>query len=107
MSDAHLYCAVEAALSDEQKALILERWEHLNPHQKGAHVADILDLVRSCDGDLEYSEPWWEEHGDKAPIGDNTLWAIAIIAVVWFTPGQNVNVPSYEAVAELVGKVEL
>ena len=60
----HLFLGVEAILSPEEKSLFLENVFAEAPRLRGAHVADVLDLMSDYDMHLEVTEPQYEEHAD-------------------------------------------
>jgi hypothetical protein len=51
--------AVEAALPEESAAA-LARFTTMNPHWRGAHWADVLDVLYDSDSNLDVTEPIYE-----------------------------------------------
>jgi hypothetical protein len=56
--------AVERVLSVES-AKALENFLTLNPRQRGAHWADVLDILDDSDSNLEVTEPLWDALGER------------------------------------------
>ena len=61
----HLFLGVEAILSDEEKDTFLENVFAEYPNLRGAHVADVLDIMYDHDEHLEVTEPQYEEHEEE------------------------------------------
>lgn len=70
------YLAVQDALTEPARQRVLEWWEHTNPHQRGAHVADILDLLCECDAFVALTDPYWEMHGDRLADELGEAWHV-------------------------------
>lgn len=51
--------AIESVIPDGMRDVILDR----HPSQRGATVADLLDIASDNDTGLEHTEPAWEEFG--------------------------------------------
>lgn len=54
------YIAVEKALDENVKKIILENAIRADPFTAGAKVADILDMYHNHDSCLSFTEPYWE-----------------------------------------------
>jgi hypothetical protein len=54
---------VQNALTRPAQGLALARMIELNPHLRGAHLSDVLDMLDQSDSFLGLSEPYWEQHG--------------------------------------------
>jgi hypothetical protein len=80
-------------LTGAQKAAIIERFANSNPHWRGAHADDILDVLDQSDANLDQVEPFYEQH-PELPDGSGT----AIRALIW--SGQPVTL---ENVLRLLG----
>lgn len=95
MSDElELSLACEAALSEEQKDAILTRLGELNPHWRGAGVADYLSQLWDMDAHLDLTEPAYEWFGQAG--------VVATLALLYTesTP------PQWEAIEHLVEKIK-
>lgn len=107
MSGPHVYVAIENALTDEQRSTLLATFVAMNPHYDGAHVADIIDHVHDADALLEYTEPFWDDHGGRLTEADQSYIVPAVIALVLAHPGwptsRDVDL-SFERVMALVIK---
>lgn len=57
--------AIDRALTDEERALFLERVYNRVPRLVGAHVADVLDIWDNSDAFLGLTEPFWEAHAGE------------------------------------------
>lgn len=80
MSDrTHEYLAVDRALTGPERADLIRRWYEINPHQRGALAADILDQLDSTDAHLDVVEPLEDEHRDEYPGRPIGLCALAVI----------------------------
>lgn len=81
-----IYLAVQDAMSEAAQTRILEWWARTNPYRRGAHVADILDLLYESDSYLNLSEPFWERHGERlaGELGEHwqTVGVSAVAAVI-------------------------
>lgn len=71
--------AVTAALSQEQMETIVSRFTAVNPHWRGAEVADILDALDQGDSDLATTEPFFEAHPEITGLGVG----VAARALIW------------------------
>lgn len=58
---------VEKAMTEEERQGFLDDLIMLNPHLRGAHVADLLDMLAESDANLDVIEPMYEEHGNEVP----------------------------------------
>lgn len=56
---------VEAALTMEEKTTFLDRMTARNPGWRGAHVADLLDVMDDSDAHIDIVEPLCEAHPDE------------------------------------------
>lgn len=67
MNDHHrtsLVLTADRMLDDAERARFLGAFTLVNPHWRGAHVADILDELRNCDAHLDRIEAAFDEAGD-------------------------------------------
>lgn len=71
--------AVTAALTDEQRQAVVDRFTRMNPHWRGAGAADILDALDQSDSDLAATEPFFDAHPDLIVDGAG----IAARALIW------------------------
>lgn len=98
--------AIEAAMTEEQRQAFLGRFYRLNPHWRGARVADILDELDNADANLEVTEPFFERHSDLLSIpaapGRGHPAALAVLALHW--SGDQI---SPEAVRSLLARAGL
>lgn len=79
------YSAVAQALTPPARTLILQRWSRMNPHYADLHVDDILDLLYDADAYLQWTEPYWETHGERLAEQLGERWDVigpAMMAVV-------------------------
>lgn len=56
MTQDDLTLVVEANMDEHEKLLFLERVRQLNPQLRGAHVADVLEMLYDGDAYLAYRE---------------------------------------------------
>lgn len=54
--------AVEGRMTEEEREEFLARMTWRNPHLRGAHVADILDMLYESDAYLGIVEPFFEDN---------------------------------------------
>jgi hypothetical protein len=79
---------IERAMSEEERAKLLEQVVIRNPHMRGAQVADVLDESYNADHFLSLTEPFWESDEGQliarsASIRLRHLVAIALLAAGW------------------------
>lgn len=89
---------VAEALEPGQRERILARWNTANPHQRGAEVPDILDMLAQADSDLDVIEPFIELNPG---IVHDAVCTCAILAIIWSRPGDApraaVTIEAYQA----------
>lgn len=56
MKEDELSLVVEATMDEREKRLFLDRVTAINPQLRGAHVADILEMLYDGDAYLAYRE---------------------------------------------------
>jgi len=67
IEDVHLQ--TEYAMELAQRKAFLERLNALNPHMRGAQVADYLAILHDADAALEFVEPAFDElHGQSEDV---------------------------------------
>jgi hypothetical protein len=81
MAEVNPVSAITRALSPAQQVTIVRRFTQLNPHWRGAGVADILDILYQSDSDLETTEPFFEANPDIIGPGAG----VAARALIWST----------------------
>ena len=80
MSDrTHEYLAVDRALTGFERTQLTRRWYEINPHQRGAMAADILEHLDSTDAHLDVIEPIEDAHRDDYPRRPIGLCALAVM----------------------------
>jgi hypothetical protein len=78
--------AVDRALTSDERDLFLGMFCALNPHWRGAHVADALEALNNADAHCSIVEPMYEAHGEEVP--EEGLLASATCAAIYIhTPG--------------------
>lgn len=99
MNSSEASLAVEAAMTEDEKAKFLIVFCDLNPHYKGAHVADVLDELNGRDAHCDQVELMLQTH---VPAEDDVLVATAIRACLYLHhPRRYV----WQDVAELLSRV--
>lgn len=88
----------------EESDRALLRFTEKNPHWRGAHWDDCLEVLFETDGDLEVTEPLYEEHPDVREWND--LPAAIALTLAWasidfYTAGHD---RQYEIVMEWIRK---
>jgi hypothetical protein len=53
---------VQERMTEEERQKFLERMTGRNPHLRGAHVADVLDMLYEQDAFLALAEPFYEAY---------------------------------------------
>jgi hypothetical protein len=70
--------AVAGALDDRARTRLLLRWEAVNPHLAGAHVADVLEMLDGADSDLDLIEAVlpgvWPRHPAAGLAARALIW---------------------------------
>jgi hypothetical protein len=70
INTTHLYLGVEEILTQDEKDRFLDKVFAAHPNLKGAHVADVIDIMSNHDMHLEYTEAMYEAHEERiAAIG--------------------------------------
>ena len=93
------YLAIQRALSPGLRERAEERMIAMNPRLRGAHLADMLDMLDNHDAFVALSEPYWEQIGARlsaqlGPHGHETLSSALDCAILclgftgprWVTP---------------------
>lgn len=88
-------------MSPDERKMFLDRFTEINPHWRGAHVADVLDVLADSDSHLEVVEGFHEEHPVEMADGYGGFCTLAII----YAYG-DFN-PPWEWVDKLLKKVRL
>ena len=57
---ADKYLKIESVLTADEKRILLESFLTVAPHQKGAHVADVLDMLDDYDEHCGEIDELWE-----------------------------------------------
>jgi hypothetical protein len=83
--------AVERVLSVES-AKALENFIAFNPRQRGAHWADVLDILDDSDSNLEVTEPLYEALRDKFDGTDRRY--IGLVALTLFYANKQAPTPA-------------
>jgi hypothetical protein len=86
-----LSLVVQNALTDIEKREFLDRFCHLNPRWRGAHVADVLCVLFDHEEHLEVIEAVAEEAKDENPCLDppqpgfeqDELFDLCVLAVIY------------------------
>lgn len=76
---------VSARLTEDQRALVRERFFEVNPRWRGTQAEDILDALDNEDGNLAEVEEAWRQH----PALRGPDFGTAVRALVW--SGQDVT----------------
>lgn len=104
--------AVEAAMTEQEKNLILEKFRHSNLN--GAAVADILDILDNGDALLELREPFYEDgaydqaqemlgwsNRPRKPVLGMSVLAVALMTGTVPRPEQVVDLAQRVAIKEM------
>jgi hypothetical protein len=100
MSRTDVYLQTEDAMTLDQRSAFLDRVFEINPHLRGAEVADVLDMFDNADSNLDVVEPFFIHHRDQIPATQSTYYSSALRALLWageFGPGG----PDWESVDQL------
>lgn len=93
--------AVQRAMTPDEQRDFLDRIYRTNPNMKGAHVADVLDIIYGSDGAIQWTEPFWEKYGESLTTdseGDFELLAYVVIALAVIVQAE----PSRDIVVDLL-----
>jgi hypothetical protein len=98
--------AIQRALTDEETKAFLDRWASLNPHWRGAQVADVLEVLWDSDSHLDLVEPRWERlmAADDADEDAARIDCLAALVVIYID-GEYATVDEAK-IASIVGRVE-
>lgn len=89
--------ALALALPADMCERITLRWDHVNPHLRGAGVADILDMLDQGDSDLDLIESF-----EPGELPDHPSTGLAARALIWGRPMGQLRNLSAGDVAELL-----
>src|SRR5574341_1824146 len=78
-----IYLQTEYAMEPAQRQAFLERLNTLNPHMRGAQVADYLAILHDQDAALDFVEPTFDELHKQVDEGDRTLIGPCALAVFY------------------------
>ena len=92
--------AVQNVMTEKEKISFLANFIKINPHWRGAHVADVLDELANRDAHLAIIEPLAAEHGCE--VGKPGLFTAATLAIVYI---DNLAYAEWPRVKELVDRV--
>ena len=91
--------AIQNAMTAEERTAFLANFTKINPHWRGAHVADVLDELANRDAHLSAIEPMQEAHGHE--VEAKGLITCAVLAVAYLNDG----VVEWATVKELSDRV--
>lgn len=86
MTTEDIYIATQNLLTDLERAAFLRRVTLLNPHLRGADVADVLGEMDNSDACLALSEPAYSMLKDKVKRPDLIGPASIVVAHVHGNP---------------------
>ena len=93
--------AIDQAMTAAERTTFLAAFTLLNPHWRGAHVADVLQVLGESDSHLEVVEPMYEAH--EKEVSNPRLIGPATRAVYLVHGPEGVT---WERVRELIARVE-
>lgn len=99
MIDAPTLIAV--AMTEEERTTFLKIIHEHNPNMRGAHVADVLDIMAQHDSHVGVVEEYLEQHQVEHP----SLLGAAVRAMFFIKGGQ--SEVRWEDVEELMKRVQL
>lgn len=73
--------AIIAALTDDERRLIVDRFTAANPHWRGA-TADVIEAIYDADGYLSLIEPFHDAHDDELPDHAATAYAVRVVVAL-------------------------
>lgn len=86
MSDDGNYWAVfrniDRALTPEERSAIVDRFAAANPHMRGAHFDDILEMLVDSDAYVAKTDPFFDTHQGELPAAPGGTWLYAAYAIL-------------------------